>query len=224
MARLFREHADAVLRTQDIVGRCSFSLGELAYEYPDEPIPPGLTPDEHLASLTWQGAAMRYPEGVPPLVRETIEKELRIIAQLNYARYFLTVHDIVRYAVANDAGRAINPMLVEGQIVGGTVHGIGNALFEWMGYDENAQPTTTNFGEYLLATAPEVPPIDVTLLAFPARTNPLGVKGVGEAGCVPAAAAIVAAIEDALRPFAVRITEAPVRPAQLFALLRAAGP
>jgi carbon-monoxide dehydrogenase large subunit len=131
---------------------------------------------------------------------------------------------LLRYAVANDAGRAINPMLVEGQIVGGTVHGIGNALFEWMGYDENAQPTTTNFGEYLLATAPEVPPIDVTLLAFPARTNPLGVKGVGEAGCVPAAAAIVAAIEDALRPFAVRITEAPVRPAQLFALLRAAGP
>ena len=90
------------MRTQEIVGRCGFSLEELAYEYPDEPIPPGLTPDEHLANLTWQGAAVRYPDGVPPHIRDTIEKELRIIAQLNYARYFLTVHDIVRYAVTHD--------------------------------------------------------------------------------------------------------------------------
>jgi error-prone DNA polymerase len=102
MARLFYDHPDAVLRTQEIVERCSFSLEELAYEYPDEPIPSGLTPDEHLANLTWQGAAVRYPNGVPPQVHDTIEKELRIIAQLNYARYFLTVHDIVRYAVEND--------------------------------------------------------------------------------------------------------------------------
>jgi error-prone DNA polymerase len=102
MARLFRDWPDAVLRTQDIVGRCGFSLGELAYEYPDEPIPPGLTPDEHLANLTWQGAAVRYPDGIPASVRDTIEKELRIIAQLNYARYFLTVHDIVRCAVSRD--------------------------------------------------------------------------------------------------------------------------
>ena len=102
MARLFRDYPDAVQRTQEIVERCNFSLEELAYEYPDEPIPPGLTPDEHLANLTWQGAAVRYPGGVPPQVRDTIDKELRIIAQLNYARYFLTVHDIVRYAVDND--------------------------------------------------------------------------------------------------------------------------
>jgi error-prone DNA polymerase len=102
MDRLFHDHPDAILRTQEIVERCSFSLDELAYEYPDEPIPYGLTPDEHLANLTWQGAAVRYPNGIPPQIRDTIEKELRIIAQLNYARYFLTVHDIVRYAVEND--------------------------------------------------------------------------------------------------------------------------
>ncbi len=100
MERLFREYPEAVRRTEDIVERCGFSLGELAYEYPDEPIPPGLTPDEHLADLTWQGAAVRYPDGIPLRVRDTIEKELLIIAQLNYARYFLTVHDIVRYAVS----------------------------------------------------------------------------------------------------------------------------
>jgi error-prone DNA polymerase len=100
MERLFREYPKAVRRTEDIVERCGFSLGELAYEYPDEPIPPGLTPNEHLANLTWQGAAVRYPDGIPLRVRDTIEKELCIIAQLNYARYFLTVHDIVRYAVS----------------------------------------------------------------------------------------------------------------------------
>src|SRR5689334_13000523 len=102
MERLFSAYPEVVLRTQDIVERCRFSLAELAYEYPDEPIPPGLTPDEHLANLTWQGAAVRYPNGIPPQIRDTIEKELRIIAQLSYARYFLTVHDIVRYAVEND--------------------------------------------------------------------------------------------------------------------------
>jgi error-prone DNA polymerase len=102
MERLFREYPEAVRRTEDIVERCGFSLGELAYEYPDEPIPPGLTPDEHLADLTLQGAAVRYPDGIPLRVLDTIEKELRIIAQLNYARYFLTVHDIVRYAVSRD--------------------------------------------------------------------------------------------------------------------------
>jgi error-prone DNA polymerase len=102
MERLFRGYPDAVVRTEDILERCDFSLGELAYEYPDEPIPPGLTPDVHLANLTWQGAAVRYPDGIPLHVRDAIEKELRIIAQLDYARYFLTVHDIVRYAVSRD--------------------------------------------------------------------------------------------------------------------------
>jgi error-prone DNA polymerase len=100
MERLFRGYPGAVVRTEEVLDRCGFSLGELAYEYPDEPIPLGLTPDEHLANLTWQGARIRYPDGIPLHVRDAIEKELRIIAQLNYARYFLTVHDIVRYAVS----------------------------------------------------------------------------------------------------------------------------
>jgi error-prone DNA polymerase len=98
MERLFCNYPEAVQRSDDIVGRCNFSLEQLAYEYPDEPIPPGLTADEHLANLTWQGAVVRYPDGIPQDVRDTIKKELRIIAKLNYAPYFLTVHDIVRYA------------------------------------------------------------------------------------------------------------------------------
>jgi error-prone DNA polymerase len=98
MARLFKEYPWAIARTLDIVQACRFSLDDLTYEYPDEPVPPGATPDGHLADLTWQGAASRYPAGIPATVREAVEKELRMIADLNYARYFLTVNDIVRFA------------------------------------------------------------------------------------------------------------------------------
>jgi error-prone DNA polymerase len=98
MARLFRAHPQAVERSLEIVERCRFSLDELAYEYPDELIPPGLTPDRHLADLTWKGAAARYPQGIPEKIRATIAKELALIQKLDYAPYFLTVHDIVRYA------------------------------------------------------------------------------------------------------------------------------
>ena len=126
---------------------------------------------------------------------------------------------ILRYVVVNDCGRIINPMIAEGQVVGGAAHGIGNALYEWMGYDDAAQPLTTTFADYLLPSATEVPKIEVTFAEFPSPLNPLGVKGVGESGCVPAAGAIVSAIENALAPFGVRISEYPVTPARLYALL-----
>jgi carbon-monoxide dehydrogenase large subunit len=127
---------------------------------------------------------------------------------------------ILRYVVVNDSGRVINPMIVEGQIVGGVAHGIGNALFELMAYDDQAQPMTTNFADYLLPGSMEVPKIELTFAEYPSPLNPLGVKGVGESGCVPAAGAIISAIESALQPFRVRITEYPVTPARLFMLLR----
>ncbi len=100
MHRLFRAHPEALARTLEVMERCRFSLDELAYEYPDEPVPAGRSPDQHLADLTWQGAAERYPAGIPENIRAVIDKELRLIAKLDYARYFLTVHDIVRFARA----------------------------------------------------------------------------------------------------------------------------
>ncbi len=127
---------------------------------------------------------------------------------------------ILRYIVVNDSGRIINPQIVHGQLVGGTAHGIGNALYEWMGYDNEAQPITTTFADYLLPSATEVPNIEVRFTEFPSPLNPLGVKGVGESGCVPAAGAIISAVENALAPFGVRISEYPVTPARLFALLQ----
>ncbi len=101
MARLFRDHPDAVARTVEIADACRFSLTELRYEYPDE-VAEGRDPQETLVDLTWKGAAGRYPDGIPAPVRETVERELALIAQLRYAPYFLTVHDIVRFARSQD--------------------------------------------------------------------------------------------------------------------------
>jgi error-prone DNA polymerase len=98
MARLFRDHPDAVARTVEIAAACRFSLDELVYEYPDEPVPPGSTPQQHLETLTFEGARWRFPDGVPAKVEDTIRRELQLIADLKYAPYFLTVHDIVHFA------------------------------------------------------------------------------------------------------------------------------
>ena len=127
-----------------------------------------------------------------------------------------------RYVVVNDCGRVINPLIVKGQLIGGTVHAIGNALFEWMAYGADAQPLSTTFAEYLMPTSTELPTIEVTLAEYPSPLNPLGVKGVGEAGCVPAAAAIVSAVEHALAPFRVPINEYPMTPTRLFEWMSAA--
>jgi error-prone DNA polymerase len=103
MARLFKTFPDAIARTVAIAKACTFCLSELEYEYPDEPVPPGKTPQQHLEDLTWIGAAKRYPRdrfpnGVPGDVLAQLKDELALIARLGYARYFLTVHDVVAYA------------------------------------------------------------------------------------------------------------------------------
>ena len=129
-----------------------------------------------------------------------------------------------RYVALQDSGRLVNPMLVEGQVHGGVVHGIGTTLYEEMRYDDQARPLTTRLADYLMPTAAEVPTIEVILPQTPSPLNPLGVKGAGEGGVIPVAAAIVSAIEDALSPFGVRIDRAPVSPAWLLERILAAGP
>ena len=100
MARLFRGHEDALARTMEVVRACTFSLRELSYQYPDEPVPPGYTPQGWLTRLTLKGARDRWRDGVPERIRDTILKELRLVRELGYAPYFLTVHDIVAWARA----------------------------------------------------------------------------------------------------------------------------
>ena len=110
-------------------------------------------------------------------------------------------------------------MVVRGQVVGGVIHGVDNAFFERMLYDGGAQPLSTNLGEYLLPLATDSPHVEVLHMTTPSPLNPLGLKGAGEGGTIPAIAALLSAVEDALAPFGVHIAEAPITPARIVALL-----
>jgi carbon-monoxide dehydrogenase large subunit len=129
---------------------------------------------------------------------------------------------VTRVVFVHDAGRIINPMIADGQVVGAIAHGIGNALYEWMGYDDDGQPLTTTLADYLLVTASDMPKIELGHRETPTALNPLGVKGIGESGVLPIPAAIASAVEDALSPFGVRICQFPIRPNDISALLDAA--
>jgi error-prone DNA polymerase len=102
MARLFRDHPEALARTLEIVDACRFSLDELRYDYPIDPVPDGMTPQSRLEQLAREGANQRYPDGVPERVRRLLDHELALIGELRYAPYFLTVHDIVCFARNQD--------------------------------------------------------------------------------------------------------------------------
>jgi error-prone DNA polymerase len=110
MTRLFADYPHAVARATEIAGSIRFSLEELRYEYPNEPVPPGKSPQSYLEELTWHRAADRYPEGIPDKVRALLAKELALIARLDYARYFLTVYDVVRFAREQE-----KPILCQGR-------------------------------------------------------------------------------------------------------------
>jgi CO/xanthine dehydrogenase Mo-binding subunit len=129
---------------------------------------------------------------------------------------------IERYLLAYDVGRAVNPMLVEGQLAGGFAQGVGGALLEEFCYDERGEPLSVNFADYLIPTAREVPPLDVLIREdAPSPLNPLGLKGAGEGGVNAVGAAVAAAIDDALgMPGA--ITRLPVTPQRLREILKGA--
>jgi carbon-monoxide dehydrogenase large subunit len=161
---------------------------------------PGLAADGLFESLH-----MTYPYGVH-------------VAVVHLAGDTGAVH-IERYLVAYDVGKAVNPMLVEGQIVGGAAQGIGGALYEEFLYDDRGEPLSVTFADYLMPTAREVPHIDVIISEdAPSPLNPLGLKGAGEGGTNAVGAAIAAAIDDALgQPGAV--THLPVSPQRIHAIL-----
>ena len=163
---------------------------------------PGLT-----AEGWFESAHMNYPYGIHFAVVR-IDPDIGAVA-------------VERYFVAYDIGKAVNPMLVEGQIAGGVVQGIGGALFEEFRYDARGEPICVTFADYTIPTAREIPPIDVLISEdAPSPLNSLGIKGAGEGGANAVGAAIAAAIDDALqRPGAV--TELPVTPQRLRELLRA---
>ncbi len=122
---------------------------------------------------------------------------------------------IVQYAAVQDFGTLMNPLIVDGQVIGGVAHGIGNALFERVVYDADGQNLTGTFMDYLMPTTTDVPRIDVDHLGTPSPLNPMGAKGAGQGGLIPVAAVLAGAVEDALRPFGVRVTRVPFTPSDL---------
>jgi len=129
---------------------------------------------------------------------------------------------IKRYVVVHDCGTVINPMVVEAQVQGGVAHGIGNAFYEQLHFDENGQLLNASFMDYLLPTALDVPRVEMAHIETPSPLNPLGAKGVGEAGAIPTGAAFAQAVEDALAGSGLEITQIPLSPTRLFELLEAA--
>ncbi|HLG81918.1 MAG TPA: xanthine dehydrogenase family protein molybdopterin-binding subunit [Bradyrhizobium sp.] len=184
-------------RVETVNGHASLSLGEIAAHLADSG---GLASEGRFVA-----SHMTYPYGIH-VAQVRIDPETGGIA-------------IERYLVAYDVGRAINPMLVEGQIAGGVAQGIGGALLEEFVYDDNGQPLAVSFADYLLPTSREVPEIEVLLRQdAPSPLNPLGVKGAGEGGITAVGAALAAAIDAAVGKSGA-VTQLPMTPGRLHAIL-----
>jgi carbon-monoxide dehydrogenase large subunit len=175
------------------------------------PGPPGMEPGLYAAHF-FEAPKMTYPYGCHAAMVE-------VDGETGGVR-------ILRYAIAYDIGRAVNPMIVDGQLVGALAQGIGGALLEELVYDEQGQLLTSTLMDYLMPTAMEMP--DATAVRIleetPTPLNPLGVKGAGEGGSSGCGGAIANAVADALAPLGVSITALPLSPDRLSALLRAARP
>src|SRR3981081_4680023 len=131
--------------------------------------------------------------------------------------------EIVRYSVVDDVGTVLNPMLLHGQIVGGIAQGAGKILMEDIRFDDSGQLITGSFMDYAMPRASDLPAVAVKSNPVPTKTNPLGVKGAGEAGCVGALPAVTNAIVDALSGVGVRHIDMPATPARLWRAFRGAG-
>jgi carbon-monoxide dehydrogenase large subunit len=171
------------------------------------------------------------PYSLPPGVPAGLEASARYTAESRFiwvnATHLCTCEvdvttgevKLLRYIVSEDCGPMINPNVVEGQIAGGTVQGIGGVLYEHLAYDEDGNPVATTFMDYVLPTTAEVPVIEYGHIETPAP-GPGGYKGVGEGGAIGAPPAVVNAVADALAPFGVTITRLPLGPSQIRDLLR----
>ena len=176
--------------------------------YQPRQLPPGLEPGfSETAAFT--PPAVTFPNGCHVC-------EVEVDAETGAVR-------VVRYTVVDDVGRMINPLLVKGQIHGGAVQGLGQGLAEVLTYDEAGQVLSGSFMDYAMPRADEVPLFDVDAHEVPTRVNPLGAKGVGEAGTVGALPALMNAVNDALAPLGVRHLDMPVTPERVWQAIRAAG-
>jgi carbon-monoxide dehydrogenase large subunit len=173
--------------------------------------------------------AMALPEGMEPGLEETTRWSAPPATHSNATHIckcevdihtgLVTLRD---YTVSEDCGVMINPMVVEGQVIGGVVQGIGSVLLEESGYDEMGNPTASSFKDYILPTADIVPEIRIGHIQTPSNT-PGGHKGAGEGGTIGAMAAVANAVADALAPLGVEVTAQPLSPSRILELIENAG-
>ncbi len=192
------------------------------------------SPDKSMSMAEIAGAAHIPPQELPPEIDPGLE-ETAFFDPENFVFPFgahACIVDVdtetgkvtvVRYVAVDDCGPAINPMLIDGQIHGGVVHAIGQALYEQIVYDEDGQLVTGSFVDYALPTAAEVPSFETDRTETPSPVNSLGVKGIGEAGTIAATPAITAAVLDAVRPLGVTWIDMPLTPMRVWQAIQEGG-
>lgn len=215
LASYLLEAADTDLELADgkftVVGTDrSITLGDLAAAANDPAqMPEGIEPGLEAKEM-YKPAASTYPNGTHVCEVE-IDPETGIV-------------DLVQFTVVDDFGEVVNPVLLEGQVHGGVAQGVGQALFERTVYDESAQLVTGSLMDYCLPRADNVPPVHFSMSPTRCATNPLGVKGCGEAGAIGAPPAVINAVLDALAPVGVTDIDMPATPDRIWAAIQAARP
>ncbi len=182
---------------------------------------------------TWYRRPQDLPDGVAHGGLEVTAgyKAKRDTGTFSYAAHAVVVAvdtelgsvEILDYAVCEDGGVLVNPMIVDGQVIGGVAQGIGTALYEEMPFDANAQPLASTLADYILPGAAEVPVLRIDHMCTPSPYSAFGQKGIGESGAIGPPAAIANAVNDALRPLGAEITALPISPRRVLAALAAAG-
>jgi carbon-monoxide dehydrogenase large subunit len=184
---------------------------------------------QELGGAAWTAANM--PEGMEPILEATTFHDPPNFT-FPFGTHVCEVEvdpetggiEITRYVAVDDCGNVINPMIVDGQVHGGIVQGLGQALYEETVYAEDGQLRTPTLVEYLVPSAADVPMMELDRTTTPSPSNPLGVKGIGEAGTIASSAAAVNAAVDALSPLGVRHLEMPMQPARVWHAIRDADP
>jgi len=181
----------------------------------------------------WYRAPQNLPDDVDPGGLEVTigYKPLRDTGTFSYACHAALVAvdtetggvELLDYVVVEDGGKLINPMIVDGQVLGGLAQGIGTAIYEEMPFDSEGQPLACTFADYLLPGAGEMPAVRIEHLETPSPYTEFGQKGIGESGAIGPPAAIANAVNDALKGFGVEISELPITPNRLFAAIASSG-
>jgi carbon-monoxide dehydrogenase large subunit len=202
------ELVDGVVRVADIPEK-SISLGELAGKANPSrgAVEPGTEPG--LEATAYYGPPYGATgAGTASMIVEIDPETMKL--------------KILRYVIAHDCGTPLNELILDGQVHGGIELGIGNSWFEKLVVDDNGQLQTATFQDYLIPRATDFPTLEVAHLSTPSPLNPLGIKGVGEAGAIPTPPAFIQAVENAMQDFNLEIHEAPLSPNRLYQLVKEA--